>query len=178
MNQKYQTSESALSPSGRFGRLSYLGWNMLMSFSILIIIGIIAAFSPGLLADPTTMTGSSMLATVLIGIAYIVLLYFSFVFTIRRLHDRNHIGWLSLLILVPGINLVFILYLIFAKGDDRSNQYGPRRNTKGWEKVLAWIYILIFPLAFLAAIALPAYQDYVTRAQQAQIEIQQTEQNN
>lgn len=169
MNQKYQTSESALSPSGRFGRLSYLGWNMLMSFSILIIIGIIAAFSPGLLADPTTMTGSSMLATVLIGIAYIVLLYFSFVFTIRRLHDRNHIGWLSLLILVPGINLVFILYLIFAKGDDRSNQYGPRRNTKGWEKVLAWIYILIFPLAFLAAIALPAYQDYVTRAQQAQM---------
>jgi len=142
---------------------------MLMSFSILIIIGIIAAFSPGLLADPTTMTGSSMLATVLIGIAYIVLLYFSFVFTIRRLHDRNHIGWLSLLILVPGINLVFILYLIFAKGDDRSNQYGPRRNTKGWEKVLAWIYILIFPLAFLAAIALPAYQDYVTRAQQAQM---------
>ena len=169
MNQKYQTSESALSPSGRFGRLSYLGWNMLMSFSILIIIGIIAAFSPGLLADPTTMTGSSILATVLIGIAYIVLLYFSFVFTIRRLHDRNHIGWLSLLILVPGINLVFILYLIFAKGDDRSNQYGPRRNTKGWEKVLAWIYILIFPLAFLAAIALPAYQDYVTRAQQAQM---------
>jgi len=169
MNQKYQTSESALSPSGRFGRLSYLGWNMLMSFSILIIIGIIAAFSPGLLADPTTMTGSSMLATVLIGVAYIVLLYFSFVFTIRRLHDRNHIGWLSLLILVPGINLVFILYLIFAKGDDRSNQYGPRRNTKGWEKVLAWIYILIFPLAILAAIALPAYQDYVTRAQQAQM---------
>lgn len=169
MNQKYQTSESALSPSGRFGRLSYLGWNMLMSFSILIIIGIIAAFSPGLLADPTTMTGSSMLATVLIGIAYIVLLYFSFVFTIRRLHDRNHIGWLSLLILVPGINLVFMLYLIFAKGDDRSNQYGSRRNTKGWEKVLAWIYILIFPLAFLAAIALPAYQDYVTRAQQAQM---------
>ena len=169
MNQKYQTSESALSPSGRFGRLSYLGWNMLMSFSILIIIGIIAAFSPGLLADPTTMTGSSMLATVLIGIAYIVLLYFSFVFTIRRLHDRNHIGWLSLLILVPGINLLFMLYLIFAKGDDRSNQYGPRRNTKGWEKVLAWIYILIFPLAFLAAIALPAYQDYVTRTQQAQM---------
>ena len=169
MNQKYQTSESALSPSGRFGRLSYLGWNMLMSFSILIIIGIIAAFSPGLLADPTTMTGSSMLATVLIGIAYIVLLYFSFVFTIRRLHDRNHIGWLSLLILVPGINLVFMLYLIFAKGDDRSNQYGPRRNTKKKKKVLAWIYILIFPLAFLAAIALPAYQDYVTRAQQAQM---------
>lgn len=170
MNQKYQTSESTLSPSGRFGRLSYLGWNMLMSFSILIIIGIIATFSPDLFTNPSALTGSSMVAAVLIGIAYIALLYFSFVFTIRRLHDRNHIGWLSLLILVPGINILFVLYLIFAKGDDRSNQYGPRRITKGWEKVLGWIYVLIFPIGILSAIALPAYQDYLTRAQQAEME--------
>ncbi|WP_425916179.1 DUF805 domain-containing protein [Acinetobacter sp. TSRC1-2] len=170
MNQTYPTSESALSPSGRFGRLSYLGWNMLMSFFILIIIGIIAAFSPNLFTDPSTMTGSSMVAAVLMGIAYLALLYFSFVFTIRRLHDRNHMGWLSLLILVPGINIIFAVYLIFAKGDDRSNQYGPRRITKGWEKVLGWMYILIFPIGVLAAIAIPAYQDYVTPSQQAQIE--------
>ena len=98
------------------------------------------------------------------------MLYFSFVFTIRRLHDRNHTGWLSLLILVPLLNLIFILYLIFAKGDDRSNQYGPRRTTKAWEKVLGLIYVLIFPIGILAAIAIPAYQDYVTRAQQAQME--------
>lgn len=171
MNQTYQRNESALNPSGRFGRLSYLGWNMLMSFSILIIIGIIAAFSPDLFVDPATaMTGSSILATVLIGMAYLALLYFSFVFTIRRLHDRNHTGWLSLLILIPLLNLIFILYLIFVKGNDRSNAYGPRRITQGWEKVLGWIYILIFPLALVAAIALPAYQDYVTRAQPVQME--------
>lgn len=170
MNPHYPSNESALSPNGRFGRLSYLGWNMLMTFSLLIIIGMIAAFSPGLFMDSSTLAGSSMVATVLIGLAYLVMLYFSFVFTIRRLHDRNHTGWLSLLILIPLVNLIFILYLIFAKGDDRPNQYGPRRSTRTWEKVLGWLYFLIFPLAILAAIALPAYQDYVTQAQQAQME--------
>ena len=162
--------DSGWNASGRFGRLSYLGWNMLMTFSLLIIIGMIAAFSPGLFMDSSTLAGSSMVSTVLIGLAYLVMLYFSFVFTIRRLHDRNHTGWLSLLVLIPLVNLIFILYLIFAKGDDRPNQYGPRRSTRTWEKVLGWLYFLIFPLAILAAIALPAYQDYVTQAQQAQME--------
>ena len=170
MNPHYPSNGSALSPNGRFGRLSYLGWNMLMTFSLLIIIGMIAAFSPGLFMDSSTLAGSAMVATVLIGLAYLVMLYFSFVFTIRRLHDRNHTGWLSLLILIPLVNLIFILYLIFAKGDDRPNQYGPRRSTRTWEKVLGWLYFLIFPLAILAAIALPAYQDYVAQAQQAQME--------
>lgn len=161
--------DSGWNASGRFGRRSYIAWNMLLGFCFMII-GIIAAFSPGLFMDSSALAGSSMVATVLIGLAYLVMLYFSFVFTIRRLHDRNHTGWLSLLILVPLLNLIFILYLIFAKGDDRSNQYGPRRTTKAWEKVLGLIYVLIFPIGILAAIAIPAYQDYVTRAQQAQME--------
>ena len=69
MNPHYPSNESALSPNGRFGRLSYLGWNMLMTFSLLIIIGIIAAFSPGLFMDSSALAGSSMVATVLIGLA-------------------------------------------------------------------------------------------------------------
>ena len=174
MNQKYQNSESALSSSGRFGRLSYIGWNMLMSLSVVIIIGVAAAFSPELFTHPYVLTGSSMATAILIGIAYLVLFYFSFVFTIRRLHDRNHSGWLSILLLIPGVNLIFVFYLLFAKGDIRTNRYGPQRITKSWEKVLAWLYILIFPLAILAAIELPVYQDQVQDAQHAQIKIQQS----
>src|SRR5690606_28824352 len=169
MNPYDPSSESALSPNGRFGRLSYLGWNMLMTLSILSIIIMIAAFSPDLFTDSSALTDSSAVAAVLIGIAYLVMLYFSFIFTIRRLHDRNHTGWLSILIFVPIINLFFILYLIFAKGDNCSNQYGPQRTTRGWEKVLGGIYFLIFPMAILAAIVLPAYQDYVTHIQQKHI---------
>ena len=170
MNPYDPSSESALSPNGRFGRLSYLGWNMLITLSILSIIIMIAAFSPDLFTDSSALTGSSAVAAVLIGISYLVMLYFSFIFTIRRLHDRNHTGWLSILIFVPIINLFFILYLIFAKGDDCSNQYGPQRITRGWEKVLGGFYFLLFPLGILTAIALPTYQDYPIPSQLAQIQ--------
>ncbi|OTG69419.1 DUF805 domain-containing protein [Acinetobacter sp. ANC 4470] len=171
MNTRFNpTTDSALKAGGRFSRLSYLGWNMLMSFSVLSIIGLIAAFSPDLFTDSSTLTGSSMVAAALIGIAYLALLYFSFVFTIRRLHDRNHTGWLSLLILVPAVNIIFMLYLIFAKGDDRTNQYGAPRTTQTWEKVLGWIYVLIFPIGVFAAISIPAYQNYMQRAHLGQME--------
>ncbi|MGE8538252.1 MAG: DUF805 domain-containing protein [Acinetobacter sp.] len=169
MNRSYSESESAFSPRGRFGRLSYLGWNMLMIFAVLILTVMLAALSPGLFTDSSALVSSSLVAAVILGIAYLVMFYLSFVFTIRRLHDRNHTGWLSILIFVPIINLFFMLYLIFAKGDDCINLYGPQRSTRGWEKVLGGIYFLIFPMAILAAIVLPAYQDYVTHIQHKHI---------
>jgi len=61
----------------------------------------------------------------------------------------------------------------FAPGDDRSNSYGSPRPTAGWETILAWIYILLFVVGILAAIALPSYQSYILRANQSQIEMQQ-----
>jgi hypothetical protein len=66
-----------------------------------------------------------------------------------------------------------MLYLSMAKGDAHENQFGPPRQTQTWEKILGWIYILIFPMGILLAVAIPAYQDYVQRAQQQQIEMQQ-----
>ena len=107
---------------------------------------------------------------IILGILYIALIYFSFLFAVRRLHDRNHSGWLSLLMLVPLVNIAMALYLTFAKGDANENQFGLPRVTQTWEKVLGWIYVLIFPIGILAAIAIPAYQDYVQRADQGQME--------
>ena len=172
------TIDSPLKANGRFGRMSYLGWNMLMSFVMIMVIGLLFAFTPGLLTDPYNMTGSSTpgtIAVALIVIAYIAMLYFTFVFTIRRLHDRNHSGWLSLIVLIPLVNVLMMLYLIFAKGDVNPNQYGVPRTTQTWEKVLAWFYILVFPIGIFAAISIPAYQDYVQRAQQ--VEMQQNMQD-
>lgn len=90
---------------------------------------------------------------IFIVLIYVALMYFTFVFTIRRLHDRNHTGWLSLLMLVPLANVILMLYLIFAAGDDRSNSYGSPRPTTGWEAILAWIYIVIFVLAIIGGFA-------------------------
>ena len=164
-------NDSPLSAAGRFGRLSYLGWNGLLVL-VMMVLGIFCAIAlPGF--SPNMEQGMPMFAMLLLGIVYVTMIYFSFIFAIRRLHDRNHSGWLSLLMLVPLANLGLALYLIFAKGDAQENQFGQPRAAQTWEKVLGWFYVLIFPIGILAAIAVPAYQDYVQRAQKAQISIQQ-----
>lgn len=173
MSVDIQTHPSSLSANGRFGRLAYLGWNMLMG---LVIIGIailavilIASFGP-LMTDPSP---AVTIAMVIIGLVfYIALIYYSFIFTIRRLHDRNQTGWLSLLMIVPLVNLILFIYLSCAKGDATANNYGAPHITKTWEKVLAWIYITLLPISIIV-LAVPAYQDYVQRAQQAQIQMHQ-----
>ena len=143
--------ESALNAAGRFGRFSYLAWNCLLAIVASIILGIFIAIFPNTFVHLVSGTfGGGMIFIVLI---YVALMYFTFVFTIRRLHDRNHTGWLSLLMLVPLANVILMLYLIFAPGDDRSNSYGSPRPTAGWEAVLAWIYIVIFVLAIIGGIA-------------------------
>ena len=43
---------------------------------------------------------------------------------IRRLHDLDKSAWFVLLSAIPGVNLLFGLYLLFFKGTDGTNQYG------------------------------------------------------
>ena len=177
MSTDIQTHSSSLSANGRFGRLAYLGWNMLIGLAITIIAIFLAILIPNFDQQITNPSPVLIIAMAIIGLVfYIALIYCSFVLTIRRLHDRNHTGWMSLLMLIPLFNLLFFIYLCCAKGDAAANNYGAPHLTKTWEKVLGWIYITLFPIAMLgivAAIAIPAYQDYVQRAKQAQIQMQQ-----
>ena len=173
----FHNNDSPFSANGRFGRLSYLGWSMLTALFIMII-GILAAILiPTFI--PKEQAPSTLFSAIVIPIClviYILLVYLNFIFTIRRLHDKNQSGWLSLLLLIPLVNFFFYFYLACAKGDQGINNYGAKRPTKTWEKVLAWVYIILIPvtcvLGILAAIAIPAYQDYTNRAQQQQYQQQ------
>ncbi|WP_445114662.1 DUF805 domain-containing protein [Acinetobacter sp. WZC-1] len=168
MNSTVPDNDSPLSAKGRFGRLSYLGWNLLLGFFIFLL-GVLAAFLiPNFANPPTTPT----IPNTFLIIVYIVILYFSLIFAIRRLHDRNHSGWLSLLIILPLINLFFLIYLSCAKGDEGTNNYGAPRITRGWEKILAWIYIIVVPVFLLlsATLGISAYKNYIEQVQQMQME--------
>lgn len=155
---------SPLSTAGRFTRLSYLGWTMLLSiasgFLQIPIMLLTAAGSMGQAASGATGIVNTILSLALLG----AVLYFAFIFAIRRCHDFNASGWWSLLLLVPLANLA----LYFIPGTQGDNRFGSPRSTRTWEKVLGLIFVVLFVVGILAAIAIPSYFDYMERAQEAE----------
>lgn len=167
-------NDSPLNASGRFGRLAFAAWTLLGGIVCLIAFAALVAI--WFVVVPDEGSPAMWFFALLAIVFYVVIVYFNFVFTIRRLHDCNKSGWLSLLYLVPLLSLFFMLYLFCARGSEGANQYGLPYITQGWEKIMGWIYLIILPLAFLlgiaAAIAIPAYQDYMQNAQLDQLEKQ------
>lgn len=145
-------ADHPLSPRGRFARLAYLAWYLMitMIFSIAAILGIAIFGHSASTTDPYANIG--IVSILMMALAYIVFFYYAIVFTIRRLHDLNQSGWLALLILVPLVNMFFMLYVMIAPGTKGSNNFGLPRPNKGWETILGIMYIILSVLAIIAAI--------------------------
>jgi hypothetical protein len=89
----------------------------------------------------------------------------SVLLAIQRLHDFDASGWWSLAMLVPLLNLVLTIALLFAPGTSGTNRYGPQTPPNSTRvTVLAALFPLIFVTGIVAAIAIPAYQEYSARA--------------
>ncbi|HUQ51498.1 MAG TPA: pilin [Gammaproteobacteria bacterium] len=141
------------SVSGRLGRVRYIGYSVGVSLLIMLGLGIVAAIVGA--GDVNRMF--------LVGLAgYALILVVQLMLTIQRAHDMNTTGWLALIWFVPLAQLVFWL----VPGTRGENDYGkqPPPNTIG-VIVLACVVPLVFVGGILAAIAIPAYQDYTIRAQ-------------
>jgi uncharacterized membrane protein YhaH (DUF805 family) len=145
------------SATGRLGRVRYIdyqaGLGFLWALVLAALAGVAGAASPVAVAG-VTILGHGALLTVLILLA------------IQRAHDFDSSGWLSLLVFVPLVSLIFW----FIPGRQGENRFGkrPPPNTTG-VIVLACVLPVIFVLGIVAAIAIPAYQNYAHRAQQTQI---------
>ncbi|HEX7080615.1 MAG TPA: DUF805 domain-containing protein [Gammaproteobacteria bacterium] len=150
--------------SGRAGRLRYLARVSLFTVAIYFVVGLIFAVILGL--EPNAVGASIAIGYGLVFIASIV---FAVMFAMQRLHDMNHSGWMSLLLFVPLVNVAVGLYLLFGRGTQGANDYGPPPppNTLG-VKLAALIFPVLFAIGMIAAITIPAYQDYATRVEQAQ----------
>jgi uncharacterized membrane protein YhaH (DUF805 family) len=134
--------------SGRIGRARYIVYSMLVSFALILPAMAIVALSPG--------PGLAVLA-----IAYIAMFVMSIMLTIQRSHDFNMTGWFSLMVFVPFANLLFW----FVPGTDGPNRFGAKTQPNSTGVTVAlWIVPVVFVLGIAAAVALPAYQDYVKRA--------------
>ena len=135
------------SVSGRIGRARYIAYGM----GVYLLLAILGALLTGLLG------------AIGVAIMWVAILVVIFMLTIQRCPDFNITGWLSLLVLIPFVNLIFW----FIPGTDGPNRFGARTPPNS---VLTMVAVFIVPviavIGILAAVAIPAYQDYVKRAQQ------------
>ena len=79
----------------------------------------------------------------LMAVAYVAsIIYATVVICIKRLHDLNMTGWISILALFYPLNLLFFAYLCIKQGDDENNKYGEPLNYAGPSFILYCCYAL------------------------------------
>jgi uncharacterized membrane protein YhaH (DUF805 family) len=146
------------SAKGRVGRLRYLARTFVGY--LLLFAGI---FGISLLAG---LAGAGAAAGVIGFLAMIPYLIFLALLTIQRSHDMGWSGWTALLAFIPFVGLIWI----FNPGTRGGNRFGaPAPPNTTMVKIGAMIFPLIMVIGFIAAITLPAYQDYVKRAKASQV---------
>jgi len=145
------------SSRGRIGRLRFLAYGVGAYLVLAVACGV--AVGLGTLVSP-------VLTGLLIFAALVPYAVFCVLVGIQRSHDMGWSGWTMLLMFVPLVGLIWV----FNGGTPGRNDYGapPPPNTWG-VRLLALILPVIMVIGILAAIALPAYQDYVKRAQAKQV---------
>ena len=152
--------------SGRATRAEYWYFtlfNILALFVLAIIDGVIGSFNAE--------AGIGLLG----GIYSLAVLIPNIAVSVRRLHDTDRSGWWLLIYLIPLIGALVLLIFMVQDSQTSDNPYGlnPKPGNKGDDKSLVLIAVIVIVfiavIGFLAAIAIPAYQDYIERAKQAEI---------
>lgn len=156
----------------RIGRLRYLAYSFGMSFLLMFVMGIIAGIAVAIL---TSVLGEAAMpvAIAIYSIFYIAIVVISIIFSVKRLHDLNQTGWLSILLFIPVVGFFFYLYMLFAPGSGDANRFGnpPPPNTTG-VIVTAWLVplVMIAYIGIIASIAIPAYNGYIQKAKEMQMQ--------
>lgn len=147
------------SANGRIGRVRYLAYGVGFGslFYVVLMVAAVLGHAIGNIV---------YILMALVALAcYVGIIYLNVMLTIKRCHDFNSSGWLTLLALVPLVNLLFV----FIPGSPGENRYGRRTPPNTTLNIMgACVIPIIAIIGILAAIALPAYQDYTRRAHAVQ----------
>ncbi len=135
------------SVSGRIGRARYIAYTLGISLLLGVIGGALSA----------------AIGEIGIFAAYAAIFVISIMLTIQRSHDFNATGWLAILGLVPLVNLIFWAI----PGTDGANRFGAKTPPNSvLTLIAAWLIPALFIAGIVAAVSIPAYMQYVKRAEQ------------
>ncbi len=119
-NQVVETYQPRLfSFSGRIGRLRYWIYGVMLSLAVIPLVFF------ALLGSLLTLSPPGPLSLFVLAIGEIAALVGGIVLIRRRLNDLDKSGWLSLLVLVPLVNALFGLWVLFCPGKASANRFGP-----------------------------------------------------
>lgn len=149
---------------GRVSRVQFLAYstfNALIALMLIASLFVMIGGFQGMVNASSEQLPMSLLGASSVGVA--VLFYLQLAVSKRRFNDLNKTGWLALLMLVPGVNILVYLYLLAVKGSEGANYYGlPARPASQLKTVL----MLLIPLLVMSLIGLltqvvvPSYQSY------------------
>ena len=147
---------------GRIGRLRYLAYGFGIGMLFMLVAGML-----GNLAERYGLARRDEVLAFITGITVILIwTVLTIMFGKRRFNDLNRSGWWSVLLLVPYLQLLPALYLLFFPGSRGANDYGPApvKNSVG-VAILGWMLPALMLVGLLAAILIPAYQGYINAGQ-------------
>lgn len=177
---EYDTSP-LFSPRGRIGRLHYVGVSFVTAMVSSLILSLLTAGLLALMGVSNENVDPDEIETFTTSISFVtsMLLFIPlYILVIKRLHDLNASGWWALAGIIPLLNLIMFFFLALYPGTKGPNQYGgiPNHGSRGALSLIV-VFIFVLFVGIIAAIALPAYQDYIeTAKEQQQIDQQQIEQ--
>lgn len=151
-------------PKGRMGRVRMLAYAMAI-YLIFLACTVAATIVLGLSATQGVGGTAGIILMVLLNVAYLVA---GTCVMIQRSHDMDLSGWTVLWLLIPFV----FFYWLFKRGTPGVNRFGapPPPNSTG-VIVLAWSLLIVpFLVGLGAAIAVPAYRDYMNRANARQVQ--------
>lgn len=139
---------------GRLGRARYVAY--CAGTMLLVAPGI---FALTVVIDATVSQDSLLVPCVPVLTAVLATLAWALV-AARRLNDMNRSGWFALLSIVPFVNVVFGLWLLFGQGDSGSNAYGPAPCPNSTGVMVACVTALVFASAYTLEAGIKAFGLY------------------
>lgn len=101
---------------GRMGRSKYFGLTILLNLVLAI-----SLFALGFFYHSSTGFVIIWAITAIVIVLYVL---YSIQIQIKRAHDFGQAGWWAWFLYIPIVNIFFIFYFLFKKGDEGKNRYG------------------------------------------------------